>query len=68
MYMLTLGEIVKRLKEVDNLERASKEMNINYQQLWRIRNGIDTNPQKKTLEKLSDYLMEDGEAGADADA
>lgn len=68
MYMLTLGEIVKRLKEVDNLEQASKEMNMNYQQLWRIRNGIDTNPQKKTLEKLSDYLMEEGEAGSDANA
>jgi len=67
MYMLTLGEIVKRLKGLD-LEQASKEMKMNYQQLWRIRNGIDTNPQKKTLEKLSDYLMEEGEAGSDVDA
>jgi len=68
MYMLTLPEIVKRLKALENLDQAAKEMNINYQQVWRIRNGIDTNPQRKTLEKLSDYLMTEDEADNDADA
>lgn len=57
MYMLTLEEIVKRLKGSD-MQRISVQTGINYQQVWRLANGIDKNPTNKTLRAFSDYFME----------
>jgi transcriptional regulator with XRE-family HTH domain len=53
--MLNIKQIRKALKEV-NLSTCAKEAGIHYQQVWRIANGIDVNPQYKTLEKLSDWV------------
>lgn len=61
MYMLTLKEIVKRLKDAD-LHQVSMETSLHYQQVWRIANGVDKNPTEKTLSKLSDNLMTEAEA------
>lgn len=53
--MLNIQQIRVALKEV-NLSTCSKETGIHYQQVWRIASGIDSNPQYRTLEKLSDWV------------
>lgn len=53
--MLNLQQIKAALKSA-NLSTVAKETGIHYQQVWRISNGIDVNPQYKTLEKLSDWV------------
>ena len=53
--MLNIHQIREALKGA-NLSTAAKETGIHYQQVWRISNGIDNNPQYRTLEKLSDWV------------
>lgn len=60
--MLNIHQIREALKAA-NLSTAAKETGIHYQQVWRIASGIDTNPQYRTLEKLSDWV----ESQADVD-
>lgn len=53
--MLNIKQIREALKD-SSLSDCSKETGIHYQQIWRIASGIDTNPQYRTLEKLSDWV------------
>jgi hypothetical protein len=53
--MLDLPEIVKRMQAV-NLNTVSMDTRIQYQQIWRLKVGRDTNPTYCILKKLSDYF------------
>ena len=53
--MMTLDEIVETLYR-ENLEEVSRDLSMNYQQIWRLKAGKDTNPTYKTIKKLSDYF------------
>lgn len=53
--MLNIHQIREALKDA-SLSDCSKETGIHYQQVWRIASGIDTNPQYRTLEKLSAWV------------
>jgi len=53
--MLDIEQVQEELK-TRSLSVVSMDTRITYNQLWRLRKGQDTNPQYKTLKKLSDYL------------
>jgi transcriptional regulator with XRE-family HTH domain len=58
--MLNIKQIKEALKTA-SLSTCAKETGIHYQQVWRIASGIDTNPQYRTLEKLSDWVEAQGD-------
>lgn len=53
--MMTLKQVRDALKG-RNLSEVARDTSLHYQMVWRIANGVDNNPQYKTLEKLDEYL------------
>jgi hypothetical protein len=58
--MIDLPEIIDQLQR-KNLNTVSMQTKINYQQVWRIKAGIDKNPTYRTMKALSDYLRKGNE-------
>ena len=55
--MLTLEQIIEKLN-ITSLKKVAHGTGISYQQIWRIKAGIDKNPQYKTMQALDYYFFE----------
>lgn len=53
--MRSLEEICDRL-QAENINDVAKSTKLNYQQVWRIKAGVDKNPTYKTLQVLDGYF------------
>jgi hypothetical protein len=53
--MLDLNEIKDCLAQ-SNLSKVSRDTRLHYQQVWRLKVGVDKNPTYKILKALSDYF------------
>ncbi len=53
--MLDLQQVKDKLQSV-NLNDVSMDTHINYQQVWRLKSGVDKNPTYKVIKALSDYF------------
>lgn len=56
--ILSIEAIRAGLAKERSLSDAARATDIHYNQIWRIKQGIDTNIRYDNLKKLSDYLTE----------